>query len=502
LAISARWIKDWIAEEMIKFKCGKCNHKIGAPDKYAGQLVRCPNCKAPMHVPGAVTRPDAQSANVIKLRCPHCNQMMGATPDHVGRQVRCPRCKNPFRIPDVPAQPRPPAARDGLAVLRAGHEQRPDSQSIEPDPTGIDELLRAGADQPGLELQPPIEPEPPLELQPPAFDLPSPAPSDYDPSGDESFGYAGGGALHWSSRSVVPPSGAKKKRSGIIIGAVCGFAALLMVILGWRFLTGLRDVVGQTGKNVQEAQRFTEEYIFLLQAGEIDKAIELLSPGLRSYVQKSDLESFAGLIGKSRIVDLHCRLTHIEEQPDGYEYLLSYSLRYERDQQIVAASVVQADGDLRMNGIAIQGPSGQSFSVGPRNYEEMTETMMVSTLEKLRSFASRYFCGLGILWLLLVVIYIISMWVVFDKAGQPGWASIVPIYNMWVLAEIGGKPGWWGLAACFVGFVPFVGWIMSLILAIMISIGVAETFGRGVVFGLGLCFLGFIFYPILAFSSN
>ena len=28
----------------------------------------------------------------------------------------------------------------------------------------------------------------------------------------------------------------------------------------------------------------------------------------------------------------------------------------------------------------------------------------------------------------------------FAKAGQPGWASIIPIYNMIVMLEIAGKP--------------------------------------------------------------
>jgi VIT1/CCC1 family predicted Fe2+/Mn2+ transporter len=36
----------------------------------------------------------------------------------------------------------------------------------------------------------------------------------------------------------------------------------------------------------------------------------------------------------------------------------------------------------------------------------------------------------------------------------------------------------------------------------VIAIGVAKAFSRGVLFGLGLALLSFIFYPILAFASD
>ena len=49
--------------------------------------------------------------------------------------------------------------------------------------------------------------------------------------------------------------------------------------------------------------------------------------------------------------------------------------------------------------------------------------------------------GLGMLG--LVILMIASTWIVFTKAGKPGWASIVPIYNMIVMLEIAGKPLWW-----------------------------------------------------------
>ena len=104
--------------------------------------------------------------------------------------------------------------------------------------------------------------------------------------------------------------------------------------------------------------------------------------------------------------------------------------------------------------------------------------------------------------LALVVLQLVAMYMVFQKACKPGWAAIVPIYNTWVLAEVGGKPGWMGIVAAVIGAVPLIGPIVSLVLWIMIMLGVAETFGRGAGFGVGLAFLPFIFFPILAFTSS
>ena len=45
----------------------------------------------------------------------------------------------------------------------------------------------------------------------------------------------------------------------------------------------------------------------------------------------------------------------------------------------------------------------------------------------------------GIIYLAVIVFLIASMWKVFTKAGQPGWAAIVPIYNIYVLTQIAGE---------------------------------------------------------------
>lgn len=106
----------------------------------------------------------------------------------------------------------------------------------------------------------------------------------------------------------------------------------------------------------------------------------------------------------------------------------------------------------------------------------------------------------GIVALFIVLIYlaiilavIVGMWKMFAKAGQPGWAAIVPIYNIYILTKIVGRPWWWLIMM----LIPFV----SIIFAIIMMIDLAKSFGKGTGFGIGLAFLTPIFIPILGFGS-
>ena len=103
----------------------------------------------------------------------------------------------------------------------------------------------------------------------------------------------------------------------------------------------------------------------------------------------------------------------------------------------------------------------------------------------------------GILLILIVIalslFLIVSFWKVFVKAGQPGWGIFIPIYNIYLLLMIAGKPGWW----LILYLIPLV----NIVIGILVAIDIAKNFGKDAAFGLGLVFLGFIFYPILAFGS-
>ena len=104
--------------------------------------------------------------------------------------------------------------------------------------------------------------------------------------------------------------------------------------------------------------------------------------------------------------------------------------------------------------------------------------------------------GSAVLWLFYiawVVLYLVAGWIVYTKAGEEGWKSLIPIYNWYVLMKIVGRPGWWLILL----LIP----IVNIVIWIIVSIDLAKSFGKGTGFALGLIFLAPIFYLILAFGS-
>jgi hypothetical protein len=91
----------------------------------------------------------------------------------------------------------------------------------------------------------------------------------------------------------------------------------------------------------------------------------------------------------------------------------------------------------------------------------------------------------------IIILLIASIWKVFSKAGQPGWASIIPIYNWIVWCKIVGRPLWWVLLllVCFPIFY------------IILCIDLAKSFGKSGGFAVGLILLSPIFFPVLGFGS-
>lgn len=103
-------------------------------------------------------------------------------------------------------------------------------------------------------------------------------------------------------------------------------------------------------------------------------------------------------------------------------------------------------------------------------------------------------CVFGIIWLAVVVLIIVGMWKVFQKAGRPGWESIVPFYNLYVLTvEIAKMEIVW--------FILMLIFPISIYAGIKVGMVIAPKFGKEANFGIGLGLLPMIFYPILGFGA-
>lgn len=156
--------------------------------------------------------------------------------------------------------------------------------------------------------------------------------------------------------------------------------------------------------------------------------------------------------------------------------------------------------------------------------------------------------------LAVMVLTIIASWIMYAKAGEPGWAAIVPFYSSYVRFKIAGKKKlFWGYLVATIGIIvgciilmyeiiasglsvmtsSYMGsyydstygyagsrigahmgmlifaviliiaaMIVALVMSILCCVGLSHAFGKGAGFACGLIFLNVIFICIIAFNKN
>ena len=99
-----------------------------------------------------------------------------------------------------------------------------------------------------------------------------------------------------------------------------------------------------------------------------------------------------------------------------------------------------------------------------------------------------------IIYLVIAVVAIVALWKIFTKAGEPGWAAIVPLYNTYTLVKIAGLNP--------LLFLLFLVPIVNVAFAIYLMIKLGATFGKStgwsVIFLVILSFIGML---ILGFGD-
>ncbi len=110
--------------------------------------------------------------------------------------------------------------------------------------------------------------------------------------------------------------------------------------------------------------------------------------------------------------------------------------------------------------------------------------------------------------LICTVLMVVSKWKIFEKAGKPGWAALIPYYSTYILYEM------LNMQQCFVIYLVaalvslFLGGILAQLASIVTfglfvyaNLNLAKAFGKEPAFVVGLTLLPIVFYPILAFGN-
>lgn len=92
---------------------------------------------------------------------------------------------------------------------------------------------------------------------------------------------------------------------------------------------------------------------------------------------------------------------------------------------------------------------------------------------------------------IISVLTIIEQWILFDKLGEKGWKSIIPIYNGWTYLKLGDLPGWLILLP-----------VANIIGMIVASFNIPKKLNKSSTLGLIYIFIPNIYYLVLILSKN
>ena len=118
---------------------------------------------------------------------------------------------------------------------------------------------------------------------------------------------------------------------------------------------------------------------------------------------------------------------------------------------------------------------------------------------------------LSLFGLTFIVLSVIGLWKIFQKAGKEGWEAIIPFYNQWVLVEITGLKQWFFyimigttiVGILGIGYLQSLARIAALGATFFANYNLAKKFGKDPVgYGIGLTIVPFIFYLILGLGKD
>ena len=146
--------------------------------------------------------------------------------------------------------------------------------------------------------------------------------------------------------------------------------------------------------------------------------------------------------------------------------------------------------------------------------------------EQTLDFFIRNQISISIVLTTICVVWVASLWVLFEKAGEKGWKALIPFFNLYVLCKLtlntttfveilvslliimaltpilmvfGTKLG---SVTIFLDILVLICLIFVLVNQIVLSLQVAQSFERNNWFGIGIFVFSFVFLPLLAFGQN
>jgi hypothetical protein len=116
-------------------------------------------------------------------------------------------------------------------------------------------------------------------------------------------------------------------------------------------------------------------------------------------------------------------------------------------------------------------------------------------MTSLIAFIFAFFATFLLVGLAIGVITLIAGYKLYEKAGVPGWKFLIPVYNYYVLTVEVAKLDVIWFVLTFLGFIPIVGWLISIVAAVNVTYSVARRFTSEQ----DLMIIATIFFPVFIF---
>lgn len=114
----------------------------------------------------------------------------------------------------------------------------------------------------------------------------------------------------------------------------------------------------------------------------------------------------------------------------------------------------------------------------------------------------------GILGIAVIVVMLIALYKLFQKAGRKGYEALISGHETFVLFQMAGiNPIWclgivFGSIVCIIPILGYIAYIAFLIfILVWLNLRLAKAFGKETGFGVLMFFFPYVMYPILAFGD-
>ena len=433
--------------------CCSCKANFNAPDQPQLALVKCPKCSSDFELPG--NEEMIGNGTTVRFTCEHCKQKYCVASKYAGKKFGCPNCKHPCTVPQLIEE-----EDEGEMVLDL--DEFNDNQPAAAEYDAMENLDLMPDD--GIESVPKIGRR---EYTAPKAKTPK----------QRSSGSSGAGSSSAASTLIA-------------IACVAGFYIALLV--GAMFFAGKEPI-----DNSKAAITYNRQLIFDMNKGRLNNP-----DGLLEFIDLADTgrlpQNDGGLsmaLGMIEIGTIEPKIVHTKLQHGASGYLVDNVVTSkEGDVLNVQVAVSELHGQFDYIAAVVSDVDGYTIAASDDTDPQMMKTYIDDFVAMNAMPADSMIFYMFIAFLLVGLLNLISVWRVLEMQGQPGWAAIVPIYREIALAQVGDRPALLGLAC----YLPIVGWLAF----IYIAIGIAASYDRGILFGLGLAFLPFIFFPVLAFTEN